>query len=82
MINFRKRICPLVSNVFPGIVVVSPGKLMAENLGVISKQICVCFFSVITDTVKYVYWLIFQRGIKSEMLAEDLIIRNLPYKRI
>lgn len=82
MINFRKRICTVVFNVFLGIVVVHPRELMAENLGMISKQICVCFFSVITDTVKYVYLLIFQRGVKSEMLAKDLIIKNLLCKRI
>lgn len=47
MINFRKRICTVVFNVFPGIVVVHPREVMAENLGMISKQICLfllCYY--------------------------------------
>lgn len=39
----------IVSNVFPGIAIVHTWELMAENLGVDSRQICVCFFSAMTD---------------------------------
>ena len=80
MINFRRGICTVVSNVFPGIVVVTLQEPMAESPGATPRQICACFVSVIADAIKRAYLLVFQRGVKSKILEEDLIIRNLPYK--
>lgn len=76
MITFRNRICTVVFNVFPGIVVVHPRELMAGNLDDLQTNL---FVSSLLLQILYSMSLspLFQMGVKSEILAKDLIIMNL-----